>query len=89
MNIYDNIDNTAVNPEIQSNVSVEPIENKNEENETEEIGEHDIVIEEDFQINLEVAEVSKDGDIDAIQTSDKPSESEVDLGTEQSGNITF
>ena len=59
--------------------------------EEEEVGEHDIVIEEGFQINMDIAEIS---DSMAFNESSSEGESnqikeEVSIGTEQSGNITF
>lgn len=54
------------------------------------IEEGDIVIEEDFEINLNVAEVSDTIDIDestSLETTQNDQQSQ--LGTEQTGNITF
>ena len=88
MNINDNIDNTAVNPENIPNMKTQVSNEPEQEVVEEEIGEHDIVIEEDFQINLEIADVSKVSDILEPQKEEIQNQ-EVNLGTEQSGNITF
>lgn len=57
----------------------------------EEIGAHDIVIEEDFQINMEVSEISSDiSGISSNSTGENTAKNEeINIGTEQSGNITF
>lgn len=52
----------------------------------EEIGEHDIVIDEDFQINLQVADVE---DTAMATVPIQNNNEEVQLGSEQTGNITF
>lgn len=54
-----------------------------------EVGEHDIVIEEDFVINLDVAAVSDDSALFAEPAAEVDNTPQVELGTEQSGNITF
>lgn len=53
-----------------------------------EVGEHDIVIEEDFQINLDVATVSDDANLFSEQ-KEADNTPGIELASEQSGNITF
>lgn len=55
------------------------------------VGEHDIVIEEDFEINLDVSPVSDDSALFAPvrKEEEQKANSTVELGTEQTGNITF
>ena len=72
--------------------SITDTEDEKLRRELEEVGEHDIVIEEDFVINIDVAEVSDlgfsatSGDSSQSQVSNEPP---VELASEQSGNITF
>lgn len=89
INNNDNLINNTAIPNIQpiNEVNLE----KTSVNDEEEVGEHDIVIEEDFQINMDIAEIS-----DSMVFNDSSSEgennqsdAEVNIGTEQSGNITF
>ena len=80
---------------VTTSVSEYHIEDSEEEKlrrELEEVGEHDIVIEEDFEIKLDVAEVSEIGfgapesDNSNSQIKNEPT---IELASEQSGNITF
>lgn len=88
-NNTENLTNITTNPNMQpsNEVNLE----KTSVSDEEEVGEHDIVIEEDFQINMDIAEIS-----DSMVFNDSSSEgennqsdAEVNIGTEQSGNITF
>lgn len=88
-NNTENLTNITTNPNMQpsNEVNLE----KTSVSDEEEVGEHDIVIEEDFQINMDIAEIS-----DSMVFNDSSSEGEnnqsdadVNIGTEQSGNITF
>lgn len=66
------------------------LEEKEVQNEEEEIGEHDMVIEEDFQINMEIAEISNPQPLNDIMSENKSETPQnVEIGTEQTGNITF
>ncbi len=75
--------NLVNNPNEENKLNQEPMEE-------EEIGEHDIVIDEDFVINLDIAPVSGSSDLFA-SSDDKDDEQkdDIQLETEQSGNITF
>lgn len=54
------------------------------------IGENDIVIEEDFQINMDIAAVSDPAIFSDSETKEDDKENgETEIGTEQSGKITF
>lgn len=64
------------------------VEEPKKEQAEEVYGEHDIVIEEDFQLNLDVSSV-KDVDLSASNTAQDQTSSEIEIGTEQTGNITF
>ena len=81
-------ENTAINPENTPTLTEREAEAAAKE---EIVGEHDIVIEEDFDINLDVAEVSKDTYLDASKPDENATDNDNDapIGTEQSGNITF
>lgn len=100
-NINDATNNIESEPSIMQGIpnTPNPVEETPTQNEVidpklaseEDIGEHDIVIEEDFQINLDVADVSPDFALNAsptpgTATSDSPP---LELAEEQSGNITF
>ena len=66
------------------------LEEKEVQNEEEEIGVHDIVIEEDFQINMEIAEISNPQPLNDLMSENKSETPQnVEIGTEQTGNITF
>ncbi len=104
MNINDNINdatnsmgsvpNLGMNPNggatFAQEVKTENAQPK-EEDKKEVIGEHDIVIEDDdnFQFNLDIAEVSDVAGVLSPQQEAQNSAKQVELGTEQSGNITF
>lgn len=91
------INSTVVNP------VVEPITNAEEKTEEkldklkkeETVGEHDIVIEEDFDIELDLTPVSSIGSMFGSQTANNTGASStiasgtLDLPSEQSGNIIF
>ena len=54
------------------------------------VGDGDIVIEEDFQIDLDVEEISNDSImIGKPENNTAQNNQTIELGTEQSGNITF
>lgn len=54
------------------------------------IGENDIVIEEDFQINMDIATVSDPAIFSDSETKEDDKENgETEIGTEQSGKIMF
>lgn len=79
--IIPNQEANQINDETKKNTTGEEI-----------VGDGDIVIDEDFDINLDIADVSAD----SISGTKNESESEignatqnVELGTEQTGNITF
>lgn len=51
------------------------------------IGDHDIVIDDDFQFKLDVATVQ--GNIDYTSAQKDNTNTESEIGAEQTGNITF
>lgn len=84
-------DNPTINnqsPEMQQDNGVSQAGNPAEPEEV--IGENDIVIEEDFQINMDIAAVSDPMIFSDSEAKDDAQENEVtEIGTEQSGKITF
>lgn len=73
---------------LDNNLQTTSVPNNPQEEKTEEvIGEHDIVIDDDFQLKLEVSSVQGNTDINTTQQSETQEETEI--GTEQSGSITF
>lgn len=89
VNNTENLTINNMNPSSQQINEVKQIDTSVDDEEK--VGEHDIVIEEDFQINMDIAEIS-----DSMVFNDSSSEgennqsdAEVNIGTEQSGNITF
>ncbi len=84
-----NINNKNNLVQSSNNTNDTVVDNKaslSENNES--IGPNDIVIEEDFEINMDIADVS---DISLSSTSNNTPQSaeKVELASEQSGNITF
>lgn len=76
--------NNNLNDNQQPPVTSNILETKKNE---EVIGEHDIIIDDDFQLKLEVSSVQGSTDVASSQQSEIQDETEI--GTEQSGNITF
>lgn len=86
-NNTENMAQAHIEPEKNIESAVENVEIPEEE----QIGEHDIVIEEDFEINMDVAAISDTSPIDSSAPEEQNNQNNVveELGTEQSGNITF